>query len=280
MREEYFVNIAFENSIKLYIENSNNKDSIIYNSSLVVVIRILALIYGKLDILNPYYLKNSIVFMNNLGKYGVSKSEIALFKDDFLRFYEFEVENKKRKIKLKNPYFINMQKYLVDMFVAKKKSDTISLTEEETFLDLIYSSHTTSAYRYSYGYLNSDDLNFIEKYYYSKLNEMDVTKEITLDKTISGNLNLEALNLLGLNLSNLKNMSNEEINKAQNKAYEYFEVDAESVNRERDLNKAVDYYKLYGKKITTGNGYVDILLLMSVIVTSLSVISIIIFSII
>ena len=89
MREEYFVNIAFENSIKLYIENSNNKDSIIYNSSLVVVIRILALIYGKLDILNPYYLKNSIVFMNNLGKYGVSKSEIALFKDDFLRFYEW-----------------------------------------------------------------------------------------------------------------------------------------------------------------------------------------------
>ena len=75
-------------------------------------------------------------------------------------------------------------------------------------------------------------------------------------------------------------MSNAEINDSQNKAYEYFEVDAESPNREEDLNKAVDYYKLYGKKITTGNGYVDILLLMSVIVTSLSVISIIIFSII
>ena len=278
MREEYFVNIAFENSIKQYLDASSNKDSIMYNTSLVVVIRLLALIYGKLDILNPYYLKNSIVFMNNLGKYGLSKSEIALFKDDFLRFYEFEVANKNRKIKQKNPYFTLVQKYLTDMFVAKKKSTDVSLTEEETFLDLIYSSHITNPYRYSYGYLNSDDMNFIEKYYYSKLNEMDVTKEIALDKTISGNLNLEALNVLGLNLSSLKNMSNEEISKAQNKAYEYFEVDAESINRDQDLKKAVDYYKLYGKKITTGNGYVDILLLMSVIVTSLSVIAIIIFS--
>ena len=150
MREEYFVNIAFDESIGLYLKNTNNKDSIAYNTFPVVVIRLLALIYGKLDILNPYYLKNSVVFMNNLSKYGISKSEIALFKDDFLRFYEFEEQNKKRKIKLKNPYFTNIQKYLVDMFVAKKKSSETSLTEEETFLDLIYSSYTTNPYRISY----------------------------------------------------------------------------------------------------------------------------------
>ena len=280
MREEYFVNIAFEKSIQDYLANANNEEGYIYNTFPVVVIRVLALIYGKLDILNPYYLKNSIVFMNNLGKYGLSNSEVALFKDDFLRFYEFEEQNKSRKIKLKNPYFTNIQKYLVDMFAAKKKNKEVSLVEEEKFLDLIYSSHTTHPYRISYNYLNSNDLSFIEKYYYSKLNEMDVTMELALDKTISGNLNLEALNLLGVNLTNLKNMSTEEIKEAQSKAYEYFEVDAESINRDKELNKAVDYYKLHGKKITSGNGYVDILLLMSVIVTSLSVISIIIFSII
>ena len=280
MREEYFVNIAFNESIKQYLESCNNKNSLSYNSFLVVVIRLLALIYGKVDILNPYYLKNNVAFMNNLTKFGVSNSEIAMFKDDFLRFYEFEEENRARSIKQKNPYFTNIQKYLVDMFVAKKKSREVSLEEEESFLDLIYSGHTTNPYRLSYAYLNATDIRFIEKYYYSKLNEMDVTMELALDKTISGNLNLEALNLLGVNLTNLKNMSTEEIKEAQSKAYEYFEVDAESINRDKELNKAVDYYKLHGKKITSGNGYVDILLLMSVIVTSLSVISIIIFSII
>lgn len=280
MREEYFVNIAFEESIKSYIANANNPNSVLYNTSFAVIIRILILIYGKLDILNPYYLKNNIAFMNNLAKFGLSKSEIALFKDDFLRFYEFEKENEKRKIKIKNPYFTNMQKYLTDMFVARKRSENVSLKEEEAFLDLIYSSHTTNPYRIAYNYLMSDDLNFIEKYYYSKLNEMDVTQEIALEKTINGNLNLEALNYLGVSLSNLKNMSNEEIAKSQNKAYEYFEVDAESPNRDEDLKDAINYYKMHGKKLTSGNGYVDILLLMSVIVTSLSVISIIIFSII
>lgn len=166
------------------------------------------------------------------------------------------------------------------MFIAKKKKESVSLKEEETFLDLIYSSHTTNPYRIAYNYLMSDDPNFIEKYYYSKLNEMDVTREIALEKTINGNLNLEALNYLGINLSNLKNMSNEEIMKSQNKAYEYFEVDAESPKRDQDLKEAIDYYKIHGRKLTSGNGYVDILLLMSVIVTSLSVISIIIFSLI
>ena len=166
------------------------------------------------------------------------------------------------------------------MFVAKKKSTDVSLTEEETFLELIYSSHTKNIYRMSYNYWMSDDPNFIEKYYYSKLNEMDVTKELALDKTITGNLNLDALNAMGISLSNLKDMTNDQINKAQDKAYEYFEVDAASVTRDKDLKNALDYYKTYGKKITSGNGYVDILLLMSVIVTSLSVISIIVFSII
>ena len=258
MREEYFVNIAFEESIKLYLTSLSNKDSLAYNTFPVVVIRLLALIYGKLDIVNPYYLKNSVAFMNNLGKYGVSNSRIALFKDEFQKFYEFEQANSKRKIKQKNPYFVSIQKYLVDMFVPKKKTEDVSLTEEESFLDLIGSTHTKNYYRLSYLYLMSDDLNFIEKYYYSRLNEMDVTRELVLDKTITGDLNLEALNLLGISLSNLKNMSNEEINKAQNKAYEYFEVDALSPTREKDLNKAIDYYKLYGKKITSGNGYVDI----------------------
>ena len=278
MREEYFVNIAFDDSIKQYLANLSNTDSIKFNTFPVVVIRILALIYGKLDIINPYYLKNNVVFMNNLAKFGLSKSELALFKDDFLSFYELEQQNQEKKIKPKNPYFTKIQKYLVDMFVAKKKVEEVSLKEEEIFLDLIYSSHTKNPYRLSYGYLMCEDLNFIEKYYYSKLNEMDITKVLVLDKTITENLNLEALNLLGISLSNLKNMSNEEINQAQNKAYEYFSVDALSPERETELNKAVDYYKLYGKKITSGNGYVDILLLMSVIVTSFSVIAIIIFS--
>ena len=194
--------------------------------------------------------------------------------------YDAEIIHKLLNYKIVH-HRIGFPENALDQVIACLKENHISyVKDEETFLELIYSSHTKNIYRMSYNYLMSDDPNFIEKYYYSKLNEMDITKEFALDKTITGNLNLDALNAMGISLSNLKDMTNEEINKAQDKAYEYFEVDAESVTRDKDLNNALDYYKMYGKKITSGNGYVDILLLMSVIVTSLSVISIIIFSII
>lgn len=276
MKEEYFVNIAISRAIELYLSSSKNKDSILYNSFLVVTVRILAFIYGGLDVLNPYYLNNSVAFFNNLAKYGMSRADIAIFKEEFLNYYKFEEENNNGKIKFKNPYFKNVLKYLVDMFIFKRNSVEVTYQEEEMFLDLAYTSHTKNPYRVSYNYLASENPQYIEKYYYSKVNQFDVTSD--LSKTISTNLNLEALKYVGVDLSSLKNMSKDEIENAKNEAYNYFMVDATSPSRDDDLESAINNFKNYGKKVTTGNGYVDILLLMSVIVTSFSVIAIIIFS--
>jgi len=279
MKEGYFVNVALDKAIKAYIASSKKQNSIMYNSFLVIIIRVLALIYGRLDILNPYYLNNSVAFFNNLAKYGMSRADIAVFKEELLNYYNFELENQKRDIRVKNPYFVTTLKYLIDMFVLKKKSTDVSLVEEEKFLELVYTTHTKNPYRISYGYLMIDDNLFIEKYYYSKLNELEMTREIDLNKTISTNLNLEALNFVGVSLSNLKNMSAMDIENAKNEAYNYFEVDASSLYREQDLQDKINYYKIHGrKKVTTGNGYVDILLLMSIITTTLSVVAIIAFS--
>ena len=277
MREEYFVNIAFDQAIKLYLNTRANPNSLNYNSFLVIVIRILVLIYGEADILNPYYLKNNVAFLNNLSKYGLSKSDVAILKSDFLSYYNFESENVKRTIKLKNPYFTNILKILVDMFILKKQNYHVNYYEEEEFLDLAYTSHTTNPLQVSYNYLVSDDPKYIEKYYYSKINSLDVTKD--LSNTINMNLNLEALKYVGVNLTNLPNLSDQDLINAQKRAYNYFEVDATKPNRDEQLQTNLEYLKNYGKKkITTGNGYVDILLLMSVIATSFSIFTIIIFS--
>jgi len=279
MTKGYFINIAVDTAIKDYLDSKSNKDSVTYNSFLVVVIRMLTFIYNESDIINPYYLDNSVAFINNLGKYGKSKMDITSFLEELLAFYEFEVKIANSKIKLKNPSFVKIQKYLTEMFILKKQNANVSFEDEEEFLDLIYTSHTKNPYRMSYAYLKCDDPNFIEKYYYTLLNNQEVTR-VDLDKTINANLNLEALNYLGIGLSNIKDMSNKEIMDAKDYAYRYFEVDAESPTRDEDLKKAVDFYKMHGQKLTSGNGYVDILLLMSVIVTSLSIVAIIIFQII
>lgn len=280
MKEVSFVNEAFQKAIQDYIHSSKKQDGILYHSFFVVVIRILVLIYGKLDILNPFYLDNSVAFFNNLAKYGMNKSDLALFKEEFLNYYQFEQTNKKRKIRIPNPYFKSTLRYLIDMFVAKKKNSEVGYLEEEEFLDLIYTDHTKNPYRISDRYFMLDDVMYAEKYYYSRLNEFDVTKEVNLDQTLRMNLNLEAFQAMGIGLSNLSRMSSSEILKAKEEAYQYFEVDADSVNREEELKEKLQQYKMHGRPVTTGNGYVDILLLMSVIITSLSVLAIIIFHII
>lgn len=278
MKDRYFINEAFDTGIKSFLECENKNNGLLYYSFLVVVIRALAFIYGKLDIINPYYLKNSVALINNLSKYGMSKSDILSMFDELLLYYKIECEDSNKTFKRKNSHFTKVQKYLVDMFVMKKRASQVSYQEEEAFLELIYTSHTKNPYQISYNYLVSEDAGFIEKYYYSKLNDQDVTR-VDLDKTISKNINLEALNFMGINLSNIHNLNESEIMDAQDGAYRYFDIDVESTNRDRELKKAMEYYKTYGRKVTTGNGYVDILLLMSVIATSISIIVIILLQI-
>lgn len=278
MKDEYFVNEAIENAIKMYLSSKNDKEGVTYNSFLVVVIRVLALIYGEVDILNPFYINDSVAFISNLGRYGMQKSDIALFKEELLSFYT--LENDKKLDNLINPHFKKVLKYLVDMFVAKSKTVGITFQDEEQFLELMYTSHTINPYMISYNTQVNDDVNFIEKYYYSKINDMDMTKD--LSKTISGNINLEALNYVGVSLDNISNMSNEDLQKAQNEAYKYFEIDASSPTRDDDLKSSIKNFNSFNasKRVTSGNGYVDILLLMSVIATSMSIIAIIVFSLI
>lgn len=275
MREDIFINNALDIAFKYYLSSTQDKDSILYNSFYVVVIRILILIYGEENILKLYNEKNSVAFINYLSKYGMSKTDIALFKEDFLNYYNFEVENDKRKIKIPNPYFKVTLKYLIDMFVAKKINAGVPFQDEEKFLELAYTTHTKEFYRISYGYLMDNDALENEKYYYSKLNELDVTRD--LGTTISENLNLKALEYVGVGLSQLKDMNSNEINIARNKAYDYFDIDFNSPTRDEELKDSLKGVNL--KNVTTGNGYVDILLLMSVIATSFSILAIIIFSV-
>ena len=162
------------------------------------------------------------------------------------------------------------------MMVKKKSWVNVPIDEEEKFLQLLYTTHTDNTFMLSEEYLIGNKASEIESYYYAKLNEKE--EIFDLNKTISGTLNLEALNHIGVNISDLKNMSEKEIAEVKNKTYSYFAIDVNSPNRDRDLKASMSNLNIKKPKITSGNGYVDILLLMSVITTSFSVIAIIIFS--
>lgn len=249
MKDKYFVNEAIEEAICDYIKNGKNTG--LKDTFSILIIRLLTIIYGRLDIINPYYLKDNVVLMNNLTKYGMSNTDVALFFEEFMSY-----KNKEQEIKGKdiiNPYKIRILKIIIDMFIYKKNNGEVTFEEEEDFLKLAC--------------VDKD----LEKYYYSKLNNDDDTLEIKAPVKTSDNINLEALSYLGINLSNIENMSSKEITEANNDAYKYFNIDIDSANREEELEQKLAKLKNKELETATSAGYVNILLLMSVIVTTISI---------
>ena len=76
--EPYFINEAVDKAINDYMSSKDKKEGVLYNSFLVVVIRMLISIYGELDIINPYQIKNEDALRNNLMKYAASKENIDI----------------------------------------------------------------------------------------------------------------------------------------------------------------------------------------------------------
>ena len=78
--KSFFINEAFDKAVNDYLISRDKTEGVLYNSFLVVVIRLLINIYGELDIINPFRVKNELAFDSNLTKYGASKEDIVNLK--------------------------------------------------------------------------------------------------------------------------------------------------------------------------------------------------------
>lgn len=268
--EFVFINEAFDSAIKDYLKVSKDYDEILANSFKVVVLELLACIYGEIDIINPYILKNEQSFLQNITRFGYSKEEYEEFKKEFLNYYKIEEENKTLSLKKYNPYFIEVQKRLIDMFFEKRKSYKVSLEEEEKFFNLLYTSKVTNPLKSSYNFLTAKDIREVEGYYYDK---KEIEEEEKKPKKANV-LNLEAYEILDYSLTEIANMDAESVDKINGNVYSFFDIDEDDENKTDLLNMAVYNYKKYNSRLTSGNGYVDILLVMGIVVTGILILGI------
>ena len=70
-------------------------------------------------------------------------------------------------------------------------------------------------------------------------------------------------------------MDAESVDKINENVYNFFDIDEDAENKSDLLNSAIANYKKYNSKLTSGNGYVDILLVMGVVVTGIMILSIV-----
>lgn len=271
--DKVFINEAFSKAISDYQSSVDNPQGIKYNSFLVVVIRLLVSIYSELDIINPYMMEDEELLKLNLTKFNYNKVNIELFLSNLELFYDYEIVNEKKKIKSKNPYFIEIQKSLVDMFICKKLN--FYITEEETniFYDLLYTPYSKNPLRVSFNFLQAKNPLEIDNYFRK---EMRDKIKVILPKE-KNYLNIKAYELLNMSFDTIKNLSENELNKVNSEVYDYFKIRENAINKEYLLEKAIEAKLRENNKITSGNGYVDILLVMSVVCTALMILGIVVF---
>lgn len=248
-----FVNEAFTIAINDYLNSKNNTNGVKFNSFMVVVIRLLMIIYDELDILNPFYLNNEQALNDNLEKYGYNYISVDKFKKTFQNYYENE----------NSEDFINLQKMLIDMFALKNKTMEISKDIECNFKDLLYTPNSSNMLIISYNYLMAKDPNEIENYFSKVMESSKYHKPQKPKKT----LNIDAYEILKYSLEDINKLSADELDEVNKKVYNYFDINENAINKDYLLDKAVYDYKNPKPALSSGNGYVDILLVLSIVAT-------------
>lgn len=251
--DKVFINEAFNKAINDYLGSNENIQGLVYNSFLVVVVRLLICIYGELDIINPKMALEEDLLKNNLAKFGYKKENIEEFFNQLGMFYETD----------KSQYFISVQKMLVDMFIQKKLNFVLTDNEVEEFYDLLYTPNAKNPLRISYNYLMASDPYEIDNYFKNAMKN-NIKKVLPKEKPL---INSKAYEVLGYEFDKVKDLDNKEIERINNQIYAYFKIRENAINKEYLLEKALEDLEKENSKITSGNGYVDILLILSIIFT-------------
>ena len=262
MENIIFISQEFSKAIKDYLLTKEQPLS----GSLpffVIVIRSLVFIYGELDIINPYITKNETNlggFDSNLAKYGLDKESI----DDFKINVSLYIKTINEMMK-PNKYFIQIEKYLIDMFFQKVLVNGYSLEEVTEFSK--YIALCDNKIMLDYVELYMEDKEEISKYFQSK--KFLASHNFSLESVNSNVLFMEAYQALGYKENQIKNFDEQELYKVNQEVYQFFGIPDSEEDKNTLLKKAVNYYKKYGNRLTSGSGFIDFLLLLGVIITLL-----------
>lgn len=271
--EHIFINEAFTKAINDYLKSVEQPKGVVYNSFLVIVIRMLIILYSELDIVNPLVINDEELLKSNLTKYGFSSEKINIFFSELQLYYDIEKEQTYKMIKKSNPHFISVQKLLIDMLIAKKLNFQLREKEVKDFYNLLYTPYSPNPLQVSYNFLMAEDVLEIDKYFKQQMKE-NVKQVKTREKHY---LNVKAYELLNYSMNDLYQMDANEVDKINHQVYDYFKIRENAINKEYLLDKAIEAIERENNKVTSGNGYVDILLVLSVICTIIMVVGILTF---
>ncbi len=165
MNNYTFINKGINDSILIYLQSKDNKDSVEYNSFWSCIIRMLTLIYDEETLVNCYYNKDIKTFNETLLMYGYQLEELTKFKETVARCYAFELGQKDRVIKKKNRYFNFVQKSIIDMLVYKNNVNVVDIKVKKELYNLLFTAESKDFYRKTYALKTAYNPYEIDNYF-------------------------------------------------------------------------------------------------------------------
>lgn len=260
-----FINDVINKAIEDYLKYKQMPDNEAFSRFPVLAIRTLIYIYGELDIINPYITRNEQSmggFDSNLMKYGFTKDKIEDFKDSFLR-YEKDLTNQT----IPNEGLISIEKYLMEMYLLKEKSMHLTKDDEALFNSYLYFPENTNQTVQNNLFLIGDNPSYLKRYFQSIA--FETRHNFSFEEVRRVTFPPLAYQVLGYNMTQVNALNDIDLKKVNENVLNFFRINPDEENKEEMLLKAISYYQKYGNRLTSGNGYVDLLLFLSILVTTL-----------
>ena len=159
-------------------------------------------------------------------------------------------------------------KCLIDLFTFKRLNFGLTENDQKEFFDLLYTPGTSSFLRQSYNYKVAENSYEVAEYYQMSL-QLERKSQPVEEKNILG---FDVYKLFNLSVADISKMNKQEVDALNSEIYASLDISENAINKDYLLDEKIKMLQARNTPLTTGNGFVDILLIMSVVATSLMVI--------
>lgn len=256
--EKFFINPAIEYGIRSYIKYQNGSEYKRAHTFEMYVIKALTIIYGENSILLPYKIDNEKAFECNLLMYDLKESDMKNFIKYMNEYYEF-MKNFNSTTKATG-LISEIEKILIEMINKRSKRKEFTVEELAEF-DTIFNP-TDGDLKKIKSLLGTND-GLIQKTWCESKNELSNTQL----RMIAVNPNLlmpEEYAKYGYDINCIAILSEEEIKKINTTI-------VDEMIRKSAKDKKIVFKKKNKLVLTSGNGFVDKLMLLSIVVTEIMV---------
>ncbi len=248
-----FINDSIDAGISNYLLIKQGMDYDKAHIFETYIIRCLCKIYGDINILNPYRINNVNSFKANLIMYGLSEKEMNEFislMGDYSKWLNSEKNVGKTDITSK------IEIVLINMIIYRNKIIKFTDNEIEFFDKYFDPKNNNFATLHN---LITKDINIVPMYWSRK--KVLLNNNIKFKRIRNDLLSSSVYDKYGIDKDDMSRMSEEKVRNINNRILE----------SEKDTEKRSKKFIPKNLIITSGNGFVDTLMLLSIMTTEIMI---------